>query len=74
MYSNAVFYLIPVFLECNILTSNVKLNINWIKIRSIKGCTVPSMVCATNRKVACSIPDGVIGIFHWYNPFGRLSL
>ena len=20
--------------------------------------------CATNRKVACSIPDGVIGIFH----------
>ena len=21
--------------------------------------------CATNRKVASSIPDGVIGIFHW---------
>ena len=24
--------------------------------------------CATNRKVAGSIPDGVIGIFHWRNP------
>jgi hypothetical protein len=27
--------------------------------------------CATNRKVAGSIPDGVIGVFHWHNPFGR---
>jgi hypothetical protein len=25
--------------------------------------------CATSRKVADSIPDGVIGIFHWHNPF-----
>ena len=24
--------------------------------------------CATNRKVAGSIPDGGIGIFHWHNP------
>jgi hypothetical protein len=24
--------------------------------------------CATSRKVASSIPDGVIGIFHWHNP------
>jgi hypothetical protein len=24
--------------------------------------------CSTNRKVAGSIPDGVIGIFHWHNP------
>jgi hypothetical protein len=24
--------------------------------------------CATNRKVAGSIPDSVIGIFHWHNP------
>jgi hypothetical protein len=23
--------------------------------------------CTTNRKVAGSIPDGVIGIFHWHN-------
>jgi hypothetical protein len=27
--------------------------------------------CATNRKVAVSIPDGVIGIFHWHIPSGR---
>jgi hypothetical protein len=27
--------------------------------------------CATNRKVAGSIPDGVIGIFHSHNPFDR---
>jgi hypothetical protein len=24
-----------------------------------------------SRKVAGSIPDGVIGIFHWHNPSGR---
>ena len=27
--------------------------------------------CATNRKVAGSIPDGVIGIFLWHNPSDR---
>ena len=27
--------------------------------------------CATSRNVAGSIPDGVIGIFHWHNPSGR---
>jgi hypothetical protein len=27
--------------------------------------------CATNRKVAGSIPDGDIGIFHWHNPSVR---
>ena len=26
---------------------------------------------ATSRKVAGSIPDGVIGNFHWHNPSGR---
>ena len=26
--------------------------------------------CATSRKVAGSITDGVIGIFHWHNPSG----
>jgi len=37
--------------------------------------------CATSRKVAGSIPGGVIGIFHWHKilpialwPWGRLSL
>jgi len=27
--------------------------------------------CATSGKVAGSIPDGVTGIFRWYNPSGR---
>jgi len=27
--------------------------------------------CAGSRKVAVSIPDGVIGIFHWHNPSGH---
>ena len=27
--------------------------------------------CATSRKVAGSIPNGVIEIFHWHNPSGR---
>ena len=27
--------------------------------------------CATNRKVAGSIPDSVIGIFHCHNPSDR---
>ena len=29
--------------------------------------------CATSRKVAGSIPDDIIGIFHWYNPSGRTT-
>jgi hypothetical protein len=27
--------------------------------------------CATSRKVAVSIPDCIIGIFHWHNSSGR---
>jgi hypothetical protein len=34
-------------------------------------CRSWSRHCATSRKVAGSIPDGVIGIFHWQNPSGR---
>jgi hypothetical protein len=26
--------------------------------------------CATSRKVAGSIPFGVIGVFYWHNPSG----
>ena len=29
--------------------------------------------CATSRKVAGSIPDGVTGIFHGHNPSGRTT-
>ena len=35
------------------------------------GCNYLPTHCATSRKVAGSIPDGVIGIFHWHNPSGR---
>ena len=28
---------------------------------------------ATNRQVAGSITDGVIGIFQWHNPSGRIT-
>jgi hypothetical protein len=34
-------------------------------------CTSWLRQCTTKRKVAGSIPDGVIGIFHWHNPSGR---
>jgi hypothetical protein len=27
--------------------------------------------CATSRKVAVLVPDGVIEKFHWHNPSGR---
>ena len=30
--------------------------------------------CAANRKVAGSISDGVIGIFHWHNPSDRTMI
>jgi len=29
------------------------------------------IIIITSRKVASSIPDGVIGIFNWHNPSGR---
>jgi hypothetical protein len=39
----------------------------------LKGTSVAQWLrcCATNRVVAGSIPDGVIGIFHWHNPSNR---
>ena len=41
--------------------------------RHVAGTAVAQCLrcCATNRKVAGSIPDGVIGIFHWHNPADR---
>jgi len=41
--------------------------------RSVWGARWPSWLrhCSTSRKVAGSIPDGVIGIFHWHNSSGR---
>jgi len=33
--------------------------------------TVGILCCATNQKVAGSIPDDDVGIFHWHNPSDR---
>jgi hypothetical protein len=38
---------------------------------SINGAAVAQLVEALSRRGAGSIPDCVIGIFHWHNPFGR---
>jgi hypothetical protein len=56
--------------------------LNWVEKRSF--ITRSSMLkyggtrwrswlrhCATNWKVASSIPDGVFAIFYWHNPSGR---
>jgi hypothetical protein len=48
-------------------------NVNQsLKLRymQIMGTTVAQWLryCATNQKVAGSIPDGVTGIFLWHNP------
>jgi len=44
-------------------------DILWRALRFLACLLLWLRHCATNRKVACSIPDGVIGIFHWHNPF-----
>ena len=38
-----------------------------------EGCAAAKWLrhCATNRQVAGSIPEGVIGIFQWHKPSGR---
>jgi len=38
---------------------------------SVTGDSGSTVVKATNRKVAGSNPEGVIGIFHWHNPSYR---
>ena len=42
----------------------------WLNTPNIWGTRWRSWLrhCATSRKVAGSVPDGVIGIFHWHNP------
>jgi hypothetical protein len=41
------------------------INLNWNVIGRYL-----SVLHATSRKVAVSIPDGVFRIFHWHNPSG----
>ena len=49
------------------------LAIVWLRASLSEGTAVAQWLrrCATNRKVAGSIPDGVIGIFHRHNPSDR---
>ena len=43
----------------------------WYRKGGSEGVAQWLRCCATNRKVAGSIPNGVIGIFHWHNPSDR---
>jgi hypothetical protein len=47
--------------------------LNFIYVLLLMGFAVAQWLrhCTTNRKVAGSIPDGVIGIFHCHNPADR---
>jgi hypothetical protein len=53
----------------------IRISVRWpIMLNVFRGIFIPSRPWkhyATNRQVAGSIPDGVIGIFQWHNPSGR---
>ena len=51
-------------------SNSVHFVIYYVSANGDRGSTV-LRCCATNRKVAGSIPNGVIGIFHWHNPSDR---
>jgi len=48
-----------------------KQSTNWTYVGTVTRWRSRLRHCATSRKVAGSIRDGVIGIFHWHNPSGR---
>jgi hypothetical protein len=52
------------------LVHTVRIRMDISELQVYSGVAV-AQYCATNRKVAGSIPDGVTGIFHWHNPSGR---
>jgi hypothetical protein len=61
-----VWFSLPIsFRQCSILIFHA----STVDIRGTR-CCVWLRHCATSRKVASSIPKGVIGIFHWHNPSG----
>jgi hypothetical protein len=43
----------------------------WLVVQCFNPAQSGLRHCATSRKVAGSIPCGVIGIFHWHIPSGR---
>jgi hypothetical protein len=59
-------------LQTRIMKCNSKLNTSVF----IKGLSYAAKLClehcATSRKVAALIPDGIIAIFHWLNPSGGI--
>ena len=56
--------------KLSLISKNMK-KISEKKSSSLyKSGTRRSRHCATSQKVAGSIPDGVIAIFHWHNPSG----
>jgi len=63
--------------SCNVRgTQHLQVNSGWTAEmwQWVKSCNVTGaqhLQVNRNRKVARSIPDGVIGIFHWHNPSGR---
>jgi hypothetical protein len=56
--------------------SKYDFNKNFTQRQKIWGTRCRSYLrhCATIRKVAGSVPDGVIGIFHWHKPFRPAAL
>jgi len=44
--------------------------LKYVRIIRDRGGTVVKILC-DKSEVAGSIPNGVIGIFHWYNPSDR---
>jgi hypothetical protein len=51
--AHLIIFSLSIFLPCYVCFSAVAQRLRY---------------CATNKKVAGSIPGGVIGIFHWHNP------
>ena len=75
-FSSTKLYLSPIIITpLAFFTSNqahYSTNITHTKPKvGDRGGAVGWGTCATSQKVAGSIPDGVIGIFHWHNPSGR---
>jgi hypothetical protein len=57
-----IFYILGVSVVCKLFNNSISSVTRWRNL---------FRHCATSRKVACSIPNGVIEIFHWHNPSGR---
>jgi hypothetical protein len=80
LFSAPYFTAICAMLVCTKLFNNVS-HTTWFVEENLSAVTQWLRCCATNRKVAGSIPVGVIGNFHWHKvlsialwPWGRLSL